>query len=139
MVQTINTISYHGNHYICVCIYVIPAFLGKDLQDPSPFSWMYSVKILSSSAVHLPFFNPTFSQQGVLPIDMLLFLTIFGTHTHYYTTVLCILVTAHSGTDGAVWWPWYYSPIERPCMGLHPHCSNIYTRGVGATTWTFQL
>lgn len=46
----------------------LPAFLGNDLQDPSPLAWMYLLKISSSSAVHLPLFNPTFSQQGALPI-----------------------------------------------------------------------
>jgi len=29
---------------------------------------MYFAKISSSSAVHLPFFDPTFSQQGALPM-----------------------------------------------------------------------
>lgn len=45
-----------------------PAFLGNDLQEPSPLAWMYLTRISSSAAVHLPFFNPTFSQHGALPI-----------------------------------------------------------------------
>jgi len=46
----------------------IPAFLGKDRQEPSPLVWIYLVRISSSSAVHLPLFNPIFSQHGALPI-----------------------------------------------------------------------
>ena len=46
----------------------IPAFLGSDLHEPSPCSLMYLARISSSSLVHLPFFNPTFSQHGALPI-----------------------------------------------------------------------
>lgn len=46
----------------------VPAFLGNDRQDPSPLAWIYFVNFSSSSAVHLPFFKPTFSQQGALPI-----------------------------------------------------------------------
>lgn len=48
--------------------YFLPAFFGNDLHDPSPLAWIYLLKISSSSSVHLPFFNPTFSQHGALPI-----------------------------------------------------------------------
>lgn len=46
-----------------------PAFLGKDLQEPSPLAVMQLRSFSSSSAAHLPFLSPTFSQHGALPIS----------------------------------------------------------------------
>lgn len=56
----------------------LPAFLGNDLQEPSPLAWMYLVNFSSSSAVHLPLLSPTFSQHGALPIPQL---SLYLTHT----------------------------------------------------------
>jgi len=45
-----------------------PASLGTALQQHWPLVRMKLMSFLSSSAVHGPFFNPTLSQQGCLPI-----------------------------------------------------------------------
>lgn len=45
-----------------------PANLGTALQQHWPLVRMKLMSFLSSSAVHGPFFNPTLSQQGCLPI-----------------------------------------------------------------------
>uniref|UniRef100_A0A0E0JHL8 Uncharacterized protein n=1 Tax=Oryza punctata TaxID=4537 RepID=A0A0E0JHL8_ORYPU len=47
-----------------------PAFFGIDLHAPSPFSRMYLASFSSSSFVHLPLLNPTFSQHGALPMSV---------------------------------------------------------------------
>lgn len=48
----------------------LPAFLGNDLHCPSPCIWIYLVSNASSLAVHGPLCNPTFEQQGALPIGL---------------------------------------------------------------------
>ena len=48
-----------------------PAFLGRFLHLPSPWTLMYSVRILSSTTVQAPLFKPSFEQQGLLPILLL--------------------------------------------------------------------
>lgn len=45
-----------------------PASLGRARQLSWPYCCMWETKIWSSSGVHDPFFNPIFSQQGVLTI-----------------------------------------------------------------------
>ena len=45
-----------------------PASLGTALQQHWPLVRMQLISFLSSSAVHGPFFNPTLSQHGCLPI-----------------------------------------------------------------------
>lgn len=45
-----------------------PASLGTALQQHWPLVRMKLMSFLSSSAVHGPFFNPTLSQHGCLPI-----------------------------------------------------------------------
>jgi hypothetical protein len=45
-----------------------PASLGTALQQHWPLERMKLMSFLSSSAVHGPFFNPTLSQHGCLPI-----------------------------------------------------------------------
>ena len=45
-----------------------PASLGTALQQHWPLVSMKLMSFLSSSAVHGPFFNPTLSQHGCLPI-----------------------------------------------------------------------
>jgi hypothetical protein len=48
-----------------------PANLGTALQQHWPLVRMKFMSFLSSSAVHGPFFKPTLSQQGCLPILVL--------------------------------------------------------------------
>lgn len=50
----------------------LPAFVGKERQLPWPCSSMYDKSFWSSSGVHGPFFKPTFSQHGDLPIGNVL-------------------------------------------------------------------
>jgi len=49
-----------------------PALLGRFLHLPSPWSLMYSLRILSSWTVQAPLFKPSFEQQGLLPISLLM-------------------------------------------------------------------
>lgn len=54
---------------MCAYIYIhVPAFLGNDLQWPSPFSWIYLVRSASSLGVHGPLCSPTLAQHGALPM-----------------------------------------------------------------------
>ena len=46
----------------------VPASLGRVLQLPWPFFWMYCCSFSSSSGVHGPFLRPLSSQQGDLPM-----------------------------------------------------------------------
>lgn len=55
-----------------------PESLGRALQQQWPLVRMKLMSFLSSSTVHGPFFNPTLSQHGCLPISLLSL-----THTLY--------------------------------------------------------
>jgi len=46
----------------------LPALAGTERQFPWPCFSTYARSLLSSSGVHGPFLNPTFSQHAILPI-----------------------------------------------------------------------
>lgn len=59
-------------------LFFLPAFLGRFLHLPSPWSLMYSLRTLSSWAVQAPLFKPSFAQQALLPIVLV---PAFSAHT----------------------------------------------------------
>lgn len=56
---------------------VVPASLGTSLQQQWPWERRKETSFWSSSAVHGPFFRPTFSQHGCLPISFFFFDTLW--------------------------------------------------------------
>lgn len=63
----VRVLRQGGKHQ--TCIYKLPVLVGTDLQLPGPCSCIYDTKIISSSGVQGPFFIPTLSQHGGLPMD----------------------------------------------------------------------
>ena len=58
-------------------MFLLPAFLGRVRQFPSPWASIYFMRRRSSSGVQGPLLNPTYEQQGVCAIPIFEFLFLY--------------------------------------------------------------
>lgn len=129
--STQNNLNHHKHTHMSINnvygkIY-IPAFLGKFLHEPSPCCWMYCVNISSSSAVHLPFFNPTFSQHGALTIVLPYYY--FFPNINIY--IIIVLSSIYSLALIRVWCSlcrrkWHYSSMDDSALFTSVNFVYIY-------------